>query len=173
MGDGSDANDHDVDATAIVSMLNKHGVKYVVIGAFAAIAQQAPIPPTRDIDLTPETTKENLARLSAALKELGARLRTAPERSRPTFDEAGSSLRSANVWHFICRYGEFDISFRPAGFERGFTQLVTRAHRMRVQSVEVLVADLDDVITSKEMAGRAKDLRVLPALYRHRAARHG
>lgn len=32
-------------------------------------------------------------------------------------------------------------------------------------------ADLDDVILSKELAGRPKDIRVLPALYRHRAAR--
>jgi hypothetical protein len=33
------------------------------------------------------------------------------------------------------------------------------------------VADLDDVIRSKELAGRPKDLRVLPTLYRHRASR--
>jgi hypothetical protein len=30
----------DLDAAAIVSMLNQHEVRYVVIGAFAAIAQQ-------------------------------------------------------------------------------------------------------------------------------------
>lgn len=50
-------------------------------GAFAAIAQQAPIPATRDIDITPDATAENLTRLSQALTELGARIRTetAPE----------------------------------------------------------------------------------------------
>jgi transcriptional regulator with XRE-family HTH domain len=40
-----------------------------------------------------------------------------------------------------------------------------------VDNVEILVADLDDVIKSKELAGRPKDLRVLPALYRYRAGR--
>jgi len=35
-----------------VAALNRHHVRYVVIGAFAAIAQQAPIPATRDIDIT-------------------------------------------------------------------------------------------------------------------------
>jgi hypothetical protein len=171
--DDNSAPAPDSEATAIVSVLNKHGVRYVVIGAFAAIAQRAPIPPTRDIDLTPEATRENLARLAAALKELGARARTPAMPGGPRFGDDGASLRSAPVWHFVCPHGEFDISFRPAGFERGYTQLAARAHRMKVQSTEVLVADLDDVISSKEAAGRAKDLRVLPALYRHRAARRG
>ena len=50
----------ELNAAAIVAVLNRHQVRYVVIGAFAAIAQQAPIPATRDIDLTPEASQENL-----------------------------------------------------------------------------------------------------------------
>ncbi len=34
-----------------------------------------------------------------------------------------------------------------------------------------MVADLDDVIRSKEAAGRPKDLQVLPLLYGHQATR--
>jgi hypothetical protein len=37
---------------------------------------------------------------------------------------------------------------------------------MRVDNVFVLVADLSDVIRSKEAAGRPKDIQVLPILYR-------
>ena len=37
--------------------------------------------------------------------------------------------------------------------------------------VEVVVADLADVIRSKESAGHPKDLRVLPLLYRHLSSR--
>ena len=37
---------------------------------------------------------------------------------------------------------------------------------MRVDAVDVMVADLSDVIRSKEAAGRPKDLQVLPILYR-------
>src|SRR5207249_2093242 len=65
-----------LDAVAIASVLNRHGVRYVVIGAFAAIAQQAPIEPTTDIDLTPDPSPTNLRRLSAALREPGARIRS-------------------------------------------------------------------------------------------------
>ena len=56
-----------LNAAAIVDVLNRHGVRYVVIGAFAALAQRAPIPATRDIDLTPDSSAENLTRLSQAL----------------------------------------------------------------------------------------------------------
>ena len=37
---------------------------------------------------------------------------------------------------------------------------------MRVDAVDVMVADLSDVIRSKEAAGRPKDLQVLAILYR-------
>ncbi|MPZ70565.1 MAG: hypothetical protein GEU71_13710 [Actinobacteria bacterium] len=152
-------------------MLNKHRVRHVVIGAFAAIAQQAPIPATRDIDLTPEDSPENLERLSDALRALDARIRAQGARDGLPFDHDGSSLGAGAMWTLICPDGEFDISFRPSGFGCGFEDLIDRAHLVRVADVEVMVADLDDVIRSKEEAGRPKDLRVLPLLYRHRDSR--
>ncbi|MHB8465075.1 MAG: hypothetical protein ACYDH6_07295 [Acidimicrobiales bacterium] len=171
MTDSAPTGTSDLDAAAIVLALNRHGVRYVVIGAFAAIAQQAPIAPTRDIDFTPDTAIENLARLSDALKDLDARIRTDAGGDGLPFDHDGASLGRAAVWNLICGYGEFDLSFRPSGFDGGYAQLAVHAHRVIVQGVEVTIADLDDVIRSKEAAGRPKDLRVLPTLYRHQANR--
>ena len=168
---GSGGNVSGLDAAAIIAVLNRHKVRYVVIGAFAAIAQQAPIPATRDIDLTPESSRENLARLSAALKALGARIRAEGAPDGLPFDHDADSLAGAEMWNLVCPHGEFDISFRPAGFDRGYAELIRRARRVWVDSVEVVIADLDDVIRSKEAAGRPKDLRVLPTLYRHRETR--
>lgn len=165
------ASEPELDAAAIVSALNRHQVRYVVIGVFAAIAQQAPVPATRDIDVTPEASHENLARLSLALKELGARIRTEGEPDGLPFSHNATSLAAAEVWNLICADGEFDISFHPSGFAGGYAELVINAHRLRVGEVEVVVADLADVIRSKESAGRPKDLRVLPALYRHQSSR--
>ena len=167
MAAGETVPDPPLNASRIVSVLNKHGVQYVVIGAFAAIAQHAPIPPTRDIDFTPETSRENLDRLSAALKELKARIRTDTVPDGLPFDHDGASLADAFVWNLICPDGEFDLSFQPAAFTGGYADFVPRAHRMSVDGVEVLIADLGDVIRSKEAAGRPKDVRVLPTLYRH------
>jgi hypothetical protein len=41
---------HELEAEVIIDAFNRFGVDYVVIGAFAAIAQAVPIPPTMDID---------------------------------------------------------------------------------------------------------------------------
>jgi hypothetical protein len=157
-----------LNAAAIVEVLNRHSVRFVVIGAFAAIAQQAPIPATRDIDLTPDTTADNLNRLSAALTELGAQIRTDAVDGGLPFGHDGKSLARADFWNLICKYGEFDISFRPGGFPGGYRDLVDRSHSVLVDGIEVPIADLDDVIASKEAAGRPKDLQVLPILYRHK-----
>jgi hypothetical protein len=81
----------ELDAAAIVGVMNRHAVCYVVIGAFAAIAQQAPIAPTRDIDFTPDDSLDNLERLSAALKALDARIRTGPDDGGLRFDHDAKS----------------------------------------------------------------------------------
>jgi hypothetical protein len=159
------------DPVGIISVFNRHAVRYVVIGAFAAIAQQAPITPTRDIDFTPDPGLDNLVRLSDALQELNARIRTDAVDGGLPFDHDAQSLARSVVWNLICPCGEFDLSFRPSGFDGGYTQLSVRAHRVIVDNVEVTIADLDDVIRSKEAAGRPKDIRVLPTLYRYQASR--
>lgn len=161
----------ELNAAGIAAVLNKHEVRYVVIGAFAAIAQQAPIPATRDIDFTPEASIDNLNRLSRAFRELGARIRTDAVEGGLQFDHDGASLGRAEMWNLVCERGEFDIAFHPAAFQAGYQALIPRAHRVKVADVTVYVADLDDVILSKESAGRPKDLQLLPALYRHSATR--
>ena len=77
------------------------------------------------------------------------------------------------IWNLVCDAGDFDICFRPSGIPDGYATLEPRAHRVRIADNEVSVADLDDVIRSKEAAGRPKDLQVLPVLYRHRRERLG
>lgn len=77
-----------LNAEAIIAVLNAHGVDYVVIGAFAAQASGAPIPPTLDIDFTPSSSPENLRRIAHALRELGARLRSASIPDGVPFDPA-------------------------------------------------------------------------------------
>jgi hypothetical protein len=156
---------------AIVAALNRNHVRYVIIGAYAAIAQRAPIPATRDIDVTPEASQENLTRLSRALTDLDARIRTEAVPDGLPFGHDAASLAAAEVWNLVCADGEFDISFHPSGFAEGYAQLAVNAHRLRVGKEEVVVADLADVIRSKESAGRPKDLRVLPLLYRHLSVR--
>lgn len=86
------------------------------------------------------------------------------------FDHNGDSLGRAEIRNLACELGEFNISFRPAAFPGGFADLDKRAHTVNLARVELKIADLGDVIRSKEAAGRPKDLRVLPTLYRFSAS---
>ena len=64
------------------------------------------------------------------------------------------------------RHGELDLTIRPAGFEGGYDELVTRSIRRSIGRIQVRVAALEDVIRSKEIAARDKDIGALPELYR-------
>ncbi|HVA06285.1 MAG TPA: hypothetical protein VNG12_06025 [Acidimicrobiales bacterium] len=153
----------DFDAGSIIASLNRHGVHYVVIGALAAQLQGAPIPRTRDIDITPATDTGNLQRLSNALHELSARIRTADVPEGLPFDHDAASLSRARIWKLTTPFGEFDLSFVPSGTD-GYSDLVRHAHVIESYGQSVPVADLDDVIRSKEAAGRPKDILQLPIL---------
>jgi hypothetical protein len=151
------------DAGAIIASLNRHGVHYVVIGALAAQLQGAPIPRTRDVDITPATDTDNLQRLSNALHELNAKIRTADVPEGLVFGHDAASLSRARFWNLTTPFGEFDVSFIPTGTE-GYDDLARHAHMIESYGQSIPVADLDDVIRSKEAAGRPKDILQLPIL---------
>jgi hypothetical protein len=159
------------DAAAIIGVLNRHGVRYVVIGAFAAQLHGAPIPRTRDIGVTPASDRENLARLSAALHELRAQIRTPDVLEGLPFDHDGPFLGRARVWNLTTPHGEFDVSFVPSGTD-GYADLARNAHIIDVFHQRVPTADLDDVIRSKEAGGRPNDLLHLPILLQTSARLH-
>jgi hypothetical protein len=56
---------------ALLQLLNRHGVKYVVTGSGAALLHGVVLEPG-DLDVTPALDRENLRRLAAALAEIDA-----------------------------------------------------------------------------------------------------
>jgi hypothetical protein len=164
----------DVDVDAILDALDRHDVEYVVIGGFAAELYDAAIPPTRDIDITPSLDPGNLARLANALNELDARYRVAGGPAEGVEIPGGVTvdrLESMMTATFTTSAGAFDICLRPAGIN-GFQDLASRRRTRPYGDRDVPVAALEDVIRSKEAAGREKDLLVLAALREHLARLH-
>ena len=153
-----------LDAERIVEAFNRHQVRYVTIGAFAAQQQGALLPPTQDIDFTPAAGRANLRRLSAALDELGARVRTADVPGGLAFNHDAESLARSEIWNLVCAHGEFDLSFRPSGTD-GYDDLIRDARMGKVGDQDLPVASLSDIARSKLAAGRPKDMRALPTLY--------
>jgi hypothetical protein len=73
------------------------------------------------------------------------------------FDHDGTSLSRARIWNLTTPFGEFHISFVPSGTQ-GYEDLARHALVIESYGQLVPVADLDDVIRSKEAAGRPKDI---------------
>ena len=150
------------DPVALLGALNRHGVRFVVIGGIAALSQGSPLP-TEDVDVTPEQNDENLDRLASALGDLDARLRTGAGDVVP-LPQDSRLLAQAETWTLTTRYGDLDLVFSPPG-TGGYDDLRRDAFEVDLgQNVHVRVASLADVIRSKEASNRPKDRAQLPAL---------
>lgn len=148
----------------ILKVLQKHGVRCVLIGGFAAVIHGSPYV-TTDVDVVPASDPENLERLSAVLDELEARVWTNDEPEGVSFSHDATSLGDVRVWNLVTRFGRLDITFDPAGTQ-GYEDFARDAVHLKILGAEVDVASLADVIRSKEAAGREKDRLVLPVLRR-------
>ncbi|GAA1537641.1 hypothetical protein [Nocardioides humi] len=112
----------------ILGVLDEHGVEFVVIGGYAAVLHGASRP-TSDVDVTPERSGENLARLADALGALEAKIRVDGLEEGLPFSTDATALAGISVLNLTTRYGDLDISMIPNGTE-GFDDLVRDARRI-------------------------------------------
>jgi len=157
--------DDTFDPTWIIATLDRHGVAYILVGGYAAQLHGARRA-TYDIDIAPSTTADNLERLAAALKSLKARIRVDNVPDGLAFSCSAESLRGIQMLNLQTCAGDLDLTFTPAGFPQGFTELERDAESYSIAGVTISVAALEDVIKSKEAAARPKDLDALPELIR-------
>lgn len=124
-------------------------VRYLFIGKSGAILLGFP-DTTQDADLFVEKSDENGRAIVLALRDLGFEL---------------SEVQAAEIERgkdFIqLKNGPFDLDlvFAPDGIER-----FEKAWNRRVEVEGFPVCHIDDIIASKQAAGRSKDLESLPRL---------
>ena len=150
------------DPDEILRILVAHGVDFIVVGGLAATFHGSS-DATFDADVVPEESERNLERLSDALTELDAKIRVGPDDDGIRFNHDGKSLARSLIWNLVTPHGALDVIFRPGG-TAGYVELRGNAVAIEVRGISLVVASLDDVIRTKEAAGRDKDLRRLPAL---------
>lgn len=143
------------DPERLITVLSRHRVKFVLIGALAARLHGFPRL-TADADITPADDKRNLERLAAALKDLDAKVYTESVPEGLAFDRSATALGRARMWNLVTTAGRLDIAFLPAG-TRGYEDLAKGAEKFEAFGVHFLAASVEDIIRSKEATGRAKD----------------
>ena len=152
-----------LDPGPVFATLDRHGVQYVVIGGIAAQLQGSSSA-TLGVDITPERSAFNLARVAAALTELQARewvpgfgypLQLPMDRRRLTGDRALLTHTA---------YGRVDVILAPHGFPHGFDELALCARDVAAYGKVLFVGDVDDLLRSHAAAGRSKDVEALSRL---------
>lgn len=144
------------DPARVFETLDRHGVDYVTIGAWAVIAHGY-VRATTDIDFMAKLDRDNLERLAAALSELNARLRGVDA------DKLGIDLTDPEVLGNGASFtmetdaGPLDFLNDVPGADR-YDQLRSRASKANAGGVAVWVVDYDDLIAMKEASGRPQDL---------------
>ena len=158
----------DFDPVRMLSALAEDEVRFVLIGGMAAILH-GDVGVTVDLDVVPDREADNLERLARALRRLGARIRTEGEPEGLPFDcsaEFFGILAPDAIVNMTTAAGDLDVAFCPSG-TRGYSDLSRDAVRIEAADrLHILVASLEDIIRSKEAAGREKDRLALPRLRR-------
>ncbi len=156
---GSDVDQ--LDADAILSALVRHDTDFVVIGGFA-VAAHGYVRATKDVDVVPEPSAANLARLYEALREIGAEPMESggldPVELPVRFDAA--SLGGGGNGALRTRHGRIDVMQWVPGLEelrRAESRLpADRAPRRRHGSVRRLRRARGDEAGSGTAGGPAR-----------------
>ena len=136
-------------AEEVRDAFERHGCRYLFLGKSGAILLGFP-DTTQDADLFVEKSEANGQALVRALLELGFTL---------TADQAAEVVRGKDFIQLKDGPFDLDLIFAPDGIES-----FGDAWRKRVVVEGFPVCHPDDIIASKEAAGRVKDLESLPRL---------
>lgn len=157
------------DPLALLSVLRRHGVPFIVIRGFAGNVWRSPTV-TNDLDICYDrSTDAARASLVAALEELGAWPREWPEGVPFALDER--TIRLGDTFTFETKFGNLDCLATPGG-TTGYSDLARNARSLDLGGgLAAKFTSLDDLMRMKRAASRPKDrieLEVLAALAEER-----
>lgn len=150
----------------LLERLREANVDFVLVGGLAVNAWGY-LRATRDVDLVPDPSSENLSRLDALLVELGGKV------------EVGDRLLESNAIRTFLRTGDRTLVLTDLGridVLQGLPQVPTfraldeRAAEVDIDGLVVKVCSLDDLLAMKRASDRPRDRDDLEAL---EAAREG
>ncbi len=153
------------DFSAILEVLARHEVEFIVVGGVCAVLLGAPVA-TFDLDIVHSRTEQNLDRFSKALEELDAHYRDhLPRHIRP----ARVALAQSGDHLLATRFGPLDVLgsdvLGSIGEDDDYPTLVSKSERVQIgRDVSIRILNLDTLIEVKQKTGRPKDNYMLEIL---------
>jgi hypothetical protein len=160
------------DVRALLELLARHGVKFVLVGSGAAAAWGVELEPA-DLDVVPDLEPANLRRLIALLREIEARppgpfgawttlpngekkwiaRETTREELAAWEPDPANLVTLDNLYH--SRLGNFDVVPEITGT---YDEIRPRTERLRWHGHEVDVAPIEDLLARLTVPRREKDV---------------
>ena len=127
-----------------IQFLNKHNVRYLLVGGWAIGIYGHPRA-TKDIDFLIAIDNENINKLQKALLGFGA-----PTVANSVFQEKG------NVFRLGRSPIQIDIINEASGID--FNDCYSRRKVIAVEDIEITLISKSDLIKNKKASGRLRDL---------------
>lgn len=158
-----------LDPLPLLRFLHERGVEHIIIGG-VAVSAHGFIRPSKDLDIVPDPSAENLARLATALAELNAKNADGGDfdDGELPFDPTSiGDLRQGGNFRLVTDRGRLDLLQWVAGIDADdpYSELTAQAIEARPDGVPIRVCSLAHLRAMKQAAGRPRDLddlRYLP-----------
>jgi len=136
-------------------------VQFVLIGGLSLNAWGV-VRGTRDVDIVPETSLDNLARIAEVATSAGGHVQTGTALAGSTFSIAALLTQGGRVM-IETALGPLDVVQGLPGVP-SHEELTSRSTTVEVLGTRVAVCALDDLRAMKRAAGRTRDLADLEDL---------
>jgi hypothetical protein len=148
----------------LLEQLAAAGVDYIVIGG-VAVGFHGYVRATKDLDVVPAPSRQNLERLAGLLRSLNAELDGAADFDAGELPDPldPQTLAQGGNWVLQTRLGRFDL-MQWQGERELWEMLSPAAVEVDLDGVSVKVAGYEDLVALKEQAGRPGDLEDLERL---------
>jgi predicted nucleotidyltransferase len=144
----------------LIRLLVNNDVEFIIVGGAAATAHGS-ARLTEDLDVVYRRTRDNIARLAAALKPINPYLRGAPPGLPFGWDE--QTILNGLNFTLTTSLGAIDFLGEITG-GGSYDNLWPDAVRLQLFGVECLCLGLERLIHVKRAAGRPKDLEAIAEL---------
>lgn len=151
---------HPLRLRVLLERLREAEVDFVLVGGLAVNAWGY-LRATRDVDLVPDPSPENLARLDALLVGLGGKVEVGGQLLEPS--AIRTFLRTGDRTLVLTDLGRVDI-LQGLPQVPPFASLDARASEVDIDGLVVKVCSLDDLLGMKRASDRARDRDDLEAL---------
>lgn len=151
-----------LDPLPLLRFLHERSVEHIIIGG-VAVSAHGFVRPSKDLDIVPDPSAENLSRLAGALADLNAKNAEAGDFDDGEFPfdpTSAEDLRQGGNFRLVTDQGRLDILQWVAGIDvdATYAELAAQAVEGMPEDVPIRVCGLAHLRAMKQAAGRPRDL---------------